>query len=678
MMCLPIALVAGTLAQASVGALPADRYERPIVVSSPGPHRLAVDATLLAGAAPFVVVARGSRDPVFVAEHGLADLRLAGPNGREVPYLLVYPQIDTVRWLNATVQPLASTEKTSGFEADLGGAFTVNGIDIGGLPGSFMKRFSLEGSGDREHWTLLIGEGTLFNLPDQRLRQTMVSFAPGSYRYLRVTWDDTHSGKVPPPETVSSRLVTTSAVPPQVLVPLKFERRPSEPGRSRYHLLLPGAHFPIVAIQFDVAGAHVFREASVTEPRLSAWRAEPITIGQGLLARDQRSATRDYSLRLTVQQPTQGELDLLVEDGNNPPLDLRGVSAELAVLPWIYFESAAPVVAHYGDHALKPPMYDLEAARPSIRIEQVPEAQWAARSEAATAPPGASPVEDTTRTGAPLDASAFRYSRAIGDSAADLLALPLDAAALAHSTGPAGQFSDVRIVDDRGRQIPWLIERRPEPLPVPLEAKPAKSEVPELQTGAHGNRSVYRIVLPYRRLPDATLVLHTTARLFRRDVILGVERPADRRHRDPWLERLANQSWVHVDQTTPAPALSLRFPTGDAATEATLVVDEGDNSRVPIDSVQLLLPSYRLRFFRPASAARLIYGRDDLAPPTYDLVLLAPRVLGGAAADVAMSAEPATHTADPHRLISPWMFWSVLGAAVVVLLGLLAALLKKS
>ena len=476
MMFLPIALAAGTLAQASAGALPAVRYERPIVVTSPGPHRLAVDATLLAGAAPFVVVPRGSREAVFIAEHGLADLRLAGPDGREVPYLLVYPQINAARWLNATVQPLASTKKTSGFEADLGSAVAVNGIDIGGLQGSFMKRFSLEGSGDREHWTLLIGEGTLFNLPDQRLRQTMASFAPGSYRYLRVAWDDTHSGRVPPPETVSSRLVTTSAVRPPVRLPLAFERRPSEPGRSRYHLVLPGAHLPIVAIQLDVAGAYVFREGSVTEPRLSAWRAEPITIGQGLLARDQRSATRDNSLRLTVQQPTQGELDLLVEDGNNPPLELRGVSAELAVLPWIYFESAGPLVAHYGDPALKPPMYDLEAARPSIKIEQVPEAQWAARSAPATASPGVSPVEDTTRTGAALDASAFRYSRAIGDRAAGLLALPLDAAALAHSTGPAGQFSDVRIVDGRGRQIPWLIERRPEPLPVPLEAKPAQSD----------------------------------------------------------------------------------------------------------------------------------------------------------------------------------------------------------
>jgi uncharacterized protein DUF3999 len=671
-----VALLAAVAQASPPTAPPAARYERPIVVTSPGPNRLAIDATLLAGAAPFTVARRGVVDPVFVARDGLADLRLAGPDGREVPYLLVYPPIDEPRWLRATVQPLASTRKTSGFEADLGGAFVVNGIEVSGLPGSFMKRFSLEGSGDREHWTLLIAQGTLFNLPDQQLRQTIASFAPGSYRYLRVTWDDTHSGKVPLPRSVSSRQATRAAAPSPLLIPLHVEGRPSEPGRSRYHLVLPAAHLPIVAIQLDVAGAHLFRQATLTEAQLSAWRAEPITIGQGLLARDQRTGSSSAPLRIVVQQPTQGELDLLVEDGSNPPLDLRAVSAELAVLPWIYFESAGPILARYGDPLLKRPVYDLEAARASVRLAQVPEARWGPSAAPAIAPAPA-PLTDATRIGAPLEASGFRYSRAIGDSTADLLALTLDAGALAHSAGPARQFGDVRIVDGLGRQVPWLIERRPEPLPMRLDAQLAKAEAPELQSGAHGTRSVYRIALPYPDLPDATLVVHTTARLFRRNVTLGFERPADRRHREPWFAPVAIQSWEHVDQSAAAPALSLPVPRSDAH-ETTLVVDEGDNSALPIDSVQLLLPSYRLRFFRTTSSARLIYGREDLAPPTYDLALLAARVLGAAATDVTMAAEGTAGTTDGSRLLSPVTFWVILGVAVVMLLGVLTTLLRRA
>ena len=48
-------------------------YERPVVTTGGGPQRLAIDAPLLAGGAPFRVIRRGER---FYAEDGLNDLRL--------------------------------------------------------------------------------------------------------------------------------------------------------------------------------------------------------------------------------------------------------------------------------------------------------------------------------------------------------------------------------------------------------------------------------------------------------------------------------------------------------------------------------------------------------------------------------------------------------------------------
>ena len=53
----------------------------------------------------------------------------------------------------------------------------------------------------------------MFDLPDQQLQQTSVSFAPGTYRYVRVTWDDRNSGRVPPPAAVWARLVSVHATP---------------------------------------------------------------------------------------------------------------------------------------------------------------------------------------------------------------------------------------------------------------------------------------------------------------------------------------------------------------------------------------------------------------------------------------------------------------------------------
>jgi hypothetical protein len=113
---LSLAVVSTLLAQ--VPPASGARYERPIVVTAPGPQRVAVDATLLAGGAPFTVVRRSATHEV--AEGGLSDLRLSGPDGREVPYLLAYRAATEPHWLRAAVQPIAPTDKTSGFEADLG------------------------------------------------------------------------------------------------------------------------------------------------------------------------------------------------------------------------------------------------------------------------------------------------------------------------------------------------------------------------------------------------------------------------------------------------------------------------------------------------------------------------------------------------------------------------------
>jgi hypothetical protein len=195
------------------------RYERPITMA-PTRGRLPVDPALLAGANPFTetsVLRVDTRDGTRRrALGGLSDLRLFDGSGREVPYLLAYPTPAEPRWINASVLAIAATDKASGFEADLAEPALVDAIDVEGIAAPFLKRLTLEGSGDREHWTLLAGEGTLFDLPDERLRQLSVPFAPGTYRYLRGTWDDTNSGRVALPRAVVAREAPRMPQPPAI------------------------------------------------------------------------------------------------------------------------------------------------------------------------------------------------------------------------------------------------------------------------------------------------------------------------------------------------------------------------------------------------------------------------------------------------------------------------------
>ena len=70
------------------------------------------------------------------------------------------------------------TEKTSGFEADLGRLLIIDRFRVDGIPPPFLKRIRLEGSGDRDRWTLLVGEGTVFDLRIASLRRTESNSRP--------------------------------------------------------------------------------------------------------------------------------------------------------------------------------------------------------------------------------------------------------------------------------------------------------------------------------------------------------------------------------------------------------------------------------------------------------------------------------------------------------------------
>ena len=184
-------------------------------------------------------------------------------------------------------------------------------------------------------------------------------------------------------------------------------------------------------------------------------------------------------------------------------------------------------------------------------------------------------------------------------------------------------------------------------------------------------------VIPFV-MPIVSLVMTTTARVFDRTVSVGEERDPDNgRQRDRSLDILANARWVHADQDRPAMPLTLAVRTPHA-TEVVVIVEEGDNTPLPIASARLLLPAFRIRLFRDANAAlRVAYGADEWKPQ-YDLALLTPHVLGTPAIDVALDAEQQAESIQTTAaFVSPRLFWAALTSAVIVLLALSVRLLKK-
>lgn len=656
-------------------------FDRPIVTDGSGPRRLPVDLPLLKDAAHFPRLERiQHRDGAhWRAVDGLGDLRLVDADGRDVPYLLIYPRAADPGWQQGTILPIDTVpDKSSGFEVDLGTLSRIDALHVDGIRPPFLKRLTLEGSGDRTRWTVLDDEATLFDLPQEALKSLSVSFVPGSYRYLRVTWNDTNSGRVPLPRTARARLADAASAPaPSIRVEVTVERRPSEPGRSRYRIKLPAGRLPAVALLLEVGGGHVYRVATAYESALQGTAAAPLEIGRATLSRIVREGAVAEDLRIPIARPRDTQLELAIEDGSNPPLELQRVWVELAELPWIYFEApAGEVRARYGAPSASAPRYDLEAARGTIRIADVAEAQWGSPSGPRPEASG-DPELRRPQPGPPIDLSGYRYERTLS-AAPGLAVVAVDAAILAHSRGPDGGFADLRIVDEGNRQVPYLLERLQEPLSVPVTIDPAEVTAREL-TADGRTRSVYAVRLPFEGLPASSLVIETSGRLFTRAVRLGVQRPPDRGHRDAWFQELTAARWTHTDEDGVAPSLSLRVP-GIVDEPLVLVIDEGDNSPLPITVARLLFPAYRLRFYSPDGQARLVYGNEKQSPPQYDFELLATRILGAEATEVSLGEERAVGggitDGAPPQLLSPRLFWAGLIVAVLILGALIVRMLR--
>ena len=674
-----LAAVSGFGLRRAAAAGASFRCERPAVLHEPGPQSLAVDMPLLVGSAPFRVETwpgPTGAPPRRVARGGLRDLRLYDSLGREVPYLLVEPPASEPEWRRAgTLLPVPETKKTSGFEADLGAATTVDRLRVEGLPAPFLKRLALDGSGDRARWSRLAPEATLFDLPDSQLRQLELSFPAGVFRYLRITWDDASSARVPLPRGVAARTVRADApARPAVSAPVVFARRASEPGTSRFRLRLPAPALPVVALRLTVGGGNLLRRARVTEARLAGECTAPFPLGEATLRRAVRDVLAADELRIPIGQPASAELELEVDDGDNPPLELRTIEVELAELPWIYLEAAEPVslVARWGQPALDAPRYDLESARERAALSPAPTAGTWGEAPATSADAVSLGAPATPPPGPPLDPTRFRYTRTLSGGPPGLVAVPLDAAVLAHSSGRfGGDFADLRVVDAASRQLPYLLDRRAEPLVVALP--PA---VPAGETIAHfsPNTSVYRLQLPYAALPAARLVLRTSARVFDRDVRVLVEPASGHRPKRDAAQTVASATWRHADPDTAAPALTLGLPTL-ATAEVLLAIFEGDNPPLPLAAPELLLPSWHIRFFREPGEHRVLYGQSALASPRYDIALLAPTVLASLALETPLSAEREAKGSE-SAILPPAAFWALMIAAVAVLLGLIAHLVR--
>lgn len=675
-------VAAGSLAQGAAQVTAADAA--PAAYPHDGPRQAWQYRRDVQVAAPGALVALELAPEVSAhALPDLRDLRLLATDGVELPYVLdrLAARQPAERFAGRLDDVRREAKQFSQWQVDFDATRTFERLELSVPQIGFAKRLRVEGSDDRNVWRLLVADAGIFEREWQgRLRQTAVAFAqPQSARYVRISADDQRSlpiditgvdavgpgGAVGTPWSRPAALIPDTATPPPA----------AQPGRRRFVLDTdPG--LPIESVTLDAADQVFSRQVRLLER--SANNGEQV-LGAGRLFRlvvpsEQVSGSL---LTLAVRAPGHGPLVLEIEDGDSPPLHALRVTLG-GYAPRLLFSAprTETLTLYYGNAATRAPLYDVQAlsARVSV-VSAAPAASLGAEQVNPRYVP-APPLRFLSTSGATLDVTRWRLQRRLSDvEREDIYSVTLDA----HDLGALrADLADLRLADDAGHQVPYVLERDAREQWVALESA-------ERPTDGSGRLRRYRLRLPERvagareLLPWATLELDFAPSFFSRSARLfteagdGLRRPGERVLWAGRLERRDGQSEM----------LSVALD-GEARHELTLEIDDGDDQALVPTRARVRVRVPRLTFKAGPGHLRLLLGCADAEPARYDIDALRRELLTYSATplEVFASQDNSDHRRRVGDLLrhapSSLLLWGTLAAAIVALLWLTVRMLRQS
>jgi hypothetical protein len=619
--------------------------------------------------------------PLEVWRHSqpeLRDARLLSDDGTEVPYVLERSQAKkaVVSWRGQLVDQRREARQHSLWVVDLGSSRTFDRVDfeIGGY--DFAKSLRVEISEDQKRWRVLRGDAGVFERDwGGRLRHTGLDLdASVTARWLRVTADDRRSR----PIDISG--LTVSATRDRAAAEWReaFTASPGAVvnGAARYALSVPPGT-PAAELLLDADDPAFARLVTVYDVRtVDGERREDVLAEKRvyrLRVPDELLSVEE--VRVPLSRPPMGELVLAVRDGDSPPLKrLRG-SAAGAPTRLLFPAVARRLTLVYGNPVTRAPLYDLEAVRSRLSLAStlVPVTLGPETTNSAYAPPA--PLPHVGTTGATVESSRWRWVRpVIVAGHEDIFTIRLSAADLAAARS---DLADLRLVDEKDRQVPYILVAQAGEDRVPLAALPAASRDPRvrlLRLSAPDGAE------PLQELPVGAIELTIAESFFSRPARLYGRARGDGRDR-PLLASLTLARRDGVSGTEPAACRieldGLRRP------ELHLEIDEGDNAPLTIRGAAALVAVPRLVFKAPPGSYRLLLGNPEAHAPQYDLATLRREVLAYSALPVTPGEREAhrrfRRSGRDYLARAPRtaLLWGVLLAAVVGLLFVTVRILRS-
>ena len=333
------------------------------------------------------------------ASDALADLRIAAPDGAEVPWLLRdRGPVEPARELPAALlDPVVLPDGGAAASFDLGaGDRRHNAIRLDLDGEAFVREARVEASGGSGAWAP-VGAGLVFRVAagGSREERTTVVYPSSSARFVRVTVAGAPGLPAVRVRGGAVLLLPAEGESPAGTIPPAVTGRVDDAERKHTVLTLDagGAGVPITAVVVTSGAARFSRRVTVeASEKGDYWTAA----GCGVLYR----AGAVESLRITAQT-TRRHLRLVIDNGDDPPLPIAGVIAEYR-LQELVFAAARPgeYALLAGCRDLAAPRYDLGevlARETQATLTAVTAAAFAANPAFAAAPEPAAPWSERHR-----------------------------------------------------------------------------------------------------------------------------------------------------------------------------------------------------------------------------------------------------------------------------------------
>ena len=357
------------LVAARAAALDASKleFERTVEdVTAPGLYRVAIDPELY----------RHARAA------DLADLRIAGPDNAEIPWL--------VRRLPAAARPepravtvvatVALADGSSRAVLDFGAPGRKHSevtLDVDG-DGDWFRKTIVESSNDANAWTRLAAGAWLFrvSVAGRAAAATRLAYPTSEARYLRVTLLPPASPS-PPGAPLRIRGASAAFVPPEAHVPLRLlpsvkpqpVPEPAAAKTSAWTLDLGAAGVPLAELALDVTDPAFARSAVLGASRDARSFTPLAATLLYRVAPDVAGRLAEENVRLPAGRTRARWLRLTVYDGDAPPLSLRSISPAYVAEELVFRAPAAGAYTLYVGGDVPAPQYALadELARSDAR-----------------------------------------------------------------------------------------------------------------------------------------------------------------------------------------------------------------------------------------------------------------------------------------------------------------------